>query len=200
QADVRLVDIARVEVLPGPQGTLFGSSAQAGTVHYVTNKPDNSGFSSQVDLELGMTHGGSESYDVSGWVNMPVNENFALRLVGFYSDEGGYVDNVLGNTLAGDTDNADVAGEDQNSYRQTGGRIAGLWSINPEWNLLLTGIYQRSDTDGAWDTDPFLGDNKITRFFDDWRDDKWYTTSATLNGDLGFAELSLTASYFDRKI
>jgi outer membrane receptor protein involved in Fe transport len=66
--------------------------------------------------------------------------------------------------------------------------------------LLLTGIYQRSDTSGHWDTDPFLGDHKITRFFDDWRDDEWYTTAATLRGDLGFAELSLTGSYFNRKI
>ena len=64
----------------------------------------------------------------------------------------------------------------------------------------LTGIYQRGETDGNWETDPFLGDNKITRFFDEWRDDEWCTLSATLKGDLGFAELSLTACYFNRKI
>ena len=200
QADVRLVDIERVELLPGPQGTLFGSSAQAGTLAYVTNKPDVSGFSSQVDLELGKTKGGKESYDVSGWLNMPVSDKLALRAVVFTSEEGGYVDNVLGSTLMGDATNADIAKKNQNSYRQTGGRISGLWTINPNWNLLATGIYQRSDTDGIWDTDPFLGDNKITRFFDDWRDDKWYTMSTTLKGNLGFAELSLTASYFNRKI
>ena len=45
---------------------------------------------------------------------------------------------------------------------------------------------------GTWETDPFLGDNKVTRFYDEWRDDEWYTTAATLKGDLGFAELSLT--------
>ena len=77
QADVRLVDIERVEVLPGPQGTLFGSSAQAGTIRYVTNKPDISGFSSEVAAEVGTTKGGEESYDVSGWVNIPVSDNFA---------------------------------------------------------------------------------------------------------------------------
>ncbi len=64
----------------------------------------------------------------------------------------------------------------------------------------MTGIYQRGDTMGSWETDPFLGDNKITRFFDECRDDTWYTASATLKGDLGFAELSLTGSYFDRRI
>ncbi len=200
QADVRLIDIERVELLPGPQGTLFGSSAQAGTLHYVTNKPDHNGFASELAGEMGTTKGGEESYDFSGWVNIPLNDNFALRAVGFWSREGGYVDNVLGPTLMGETTNADIAEDDQNSYRQAGGRIAGLWTISPQWSLLATGIYQRSKTDGHWDTDPFLGEQKITRFFNDWRDDEWYTTAATLRGDLGFADLSATVSYFDRKI
>lgn len=200
QADVRLIDIERVELLPGPQGTLFGSSAQAGTLHYVTNKPDVSGFSGQMDLEGSHTKGGSESYDASGWVNMPVSDSLAVRAVGFFSKEGGFVDNVLGPTLMGDATNADIADKNQNSYKQSGGRLEGLWTINPNWKLLATGIYQQSKTNGIWDSDPALGKNKITRFFDDWRDDKWWTTSATLTGDLGPAELSLTASYFKRKV
>ncbi len=96
--------------------------------------------------------------------------------------------------------NADVAEDDQNVYRTTGGRLSGLWTINEDWNLLTTGIYQRGDTMGTWETDPFLGDNKVTRFFDEWRDDDVVPASATLKGDLGFAELSLTGSYFDRRI
>jgi outer membrane receptor protein involved in Fe transport len=96
QADVRLVDIARVELLPGPQGTLFGSSAQAGTVAYITNQPDPTAFASSVAAEIGTSQDGGQSYDVSGWVNIPVSDKFALRAVGFWSEEGGYVDNVLG--------------------------------------------------------------------------------------------------------
>jgi len=200
QADVRLIDIERVESLPGPQGTLFGSSAQAGTLHYVTNKPDVSGYSAQADVEIGTTQGGDPSYDVSGWVNLPLGENFALRAVGFWAEDGGYVDNVVGPTLMGETTNANIAEDNQNVYRTTGGRLEGLWTINPNWDLLVTGILQRGDTMGTWETDPYLGDNKVTRFFDEWRDDTWYTTSATLRGDLGFAELTATASYFNRKI
>jgi iron complex outermembrane recepter protein len=200
QADVRLVDIERVEALPGPQGTLFGSSAQAGTIHYVTNKPDISGFSSEVSAEVGTFEGGDNLYDISSWVNIPISDNFALRAVGFWSEEGGYVDNVLGATLMGDATNADVVEEDQNIYRTTGGRLSGLWTLNEDWNVLVTGIYQRGDTMGTWETDPFLGDHKVTRFFDEYRDDTWYTASATLKGNLGFAELSLMGSYFDRKI
>ncbi len=113
QADVRLIDIERVESLPGPQGTLFGSSAQAGTIHYVTNKPDISGYSSEAAAEIGTTKGGDPSYDVSGWVNLPISDNFALRVVGFSSEEGGYVDNVLGETLV--SANVDGAELDNNA-------------------------------------------------------------------------------------
>src|SRR5262245_45871934 len=200
QADVRLIDIARVESLPGPQGTLFGSSAQAGTIHYVTNKPDAGGYASEVSAEVGTTKGGDPSYDVSSWVNIPVSDNFAMRVVGFWSEEGGYVDNIEGPTLMGETTNANIAEDNQNIYRTLGGRIGGLWTSNPNWNLMVTGIFQRGDTMGTWETDPFLGNNKITRFYDEWRDDQWYTTAATLTGDLGFAQLSLTGSYFNRKI
>jgi len=77
QVDVRLIDIERVEVLPGPQGTLFGSSSQSGTIRYVTNKPDPSGYSSQVDVEIGTTKGGEESYDISGHVNIPLSADEA---------------------------------------------------------------------------------------------------------------------------
>jgi len=200
QPDVRLVDIERVEALPGPQGTLFGSSSEAGTLHYVTNKPNVAGFSSEFSAEIGNTSGGDPSYDVSGWVNIPLSDNFAMRATGFWSEEGGYVDNVLGTDLMGFKTNADVADNNQNVYRTTGGRLSGLWTINPSWDLLLTGIYQRGDTSGTWETDPYLGNNKVTRFYDEWRDDEWYTTAATLKGELGFAELSLTASYFSRRM
>ena len=201
QVDVRLIDIARVEALPGPQGTLFGSSSQTGTIQYITNQPDPTGFSSQVDAELGTTKGGEESYDVSGHVNVPVTDSIAIRAVGFYSVEGGYVDNVLGTTLGDDTqDNANVVEKNQNDYTTWGGRIAARWQISPEWESTLSLISQYSEADGAWETDPALGDYKITRFFDEYRDDDWYQASLNVKGDLGFAELSGTASYFDRSI
>ncbi len=200
QVEVRLIDLARIEALPGPQGTLFGSSSQSGTIRYITNKPDTTKFTSQLDAELGTTKGGEESYDVSGHVNIPVTDNIAIRAVGFYSLEGGYVDNVLGPTLVGDRDNADVVEKNWNDYQTWGGRIAGRWQISPEWESTLSLITQYSEADGAWESDPALGDYKITRFFDEFRDDNWYQASLNAKGDLGFAELSVTASYFDRSI
>jgi outer membrane receptor protein involved in Fe transport len=200
QVDVRLIDIERIEVLPGPQGTLFGSSSQSGTIRYVTNKPDPSGYSSQVDVEVGTTKGGEESYDVSGHVNIPLGDNFAIRAVGFYAREGGYVDNVPGLNLSGTSDNADVVEEDWNDYEATGGRLAALWQISPQWDASLSFVSQYSDTNGDWLTDPAIGDYKIVSFYDEYRDDDWYQTSASIKGDLGFAELTATASWFEREI
>jgi len=200
QVDVRLIDIERIEVLPGPQGTLFGSSSQSGTIRYVTNKPDPSGFSSQVDAEVGTTKGGEESYDFSGHVNIPLGDNLAIRAVGFYAREGGYVDNVPGQNLAGTSDNSDAVEEDWNDYEATGGRLAALLQITPQWQASLSFISQYSDTNGDWLTDPAVGDYKIVSFYDEYRDDDWYQTSASITGDLGFAELTATASWFEREI
>jgi iron complex outermembrane recepter protein len=200
QVDVRLIDLARIEALPGPQGTLFGSSSQSGTIRYITNKPDPKTFSSQLDAELGTTAGGEESYDVSGHLNLPVTDNLAIRAAAYYAVEGGYVDNVLGQTLMGDQDNADLVEKDWNDYKTWGGRIAARWQINPDWESTLSYIAQYSETDGAWESDPALGDYKITRFFDEYRDDDWWQSSLNVKGNLGFAELSVTASYFDRSI
>jgi outer membrane receptor protein involved in Fe transport len=200
QVEVRPIDLERVESLPGPQGTLFGSSSQTGTLVFITNKPDTAGYSGQLDMETSTTKGGEESYDVSGHINIPVTENLAVRAVGFWAVDGGYVDNVLGTTLDGQFDNADAVEKDWNDYTVYGGRIAARWQISPAWESTLSLIGQRGDTQGGWESDPALGDYKITRFMDEWHDDTWYQTSLNAKGDLGFATLSMTASYFDREI
>jgi iron complex outermembrane receptor protein len=204
QPEVRMVDIARVENLPGPQGTLFGSSSQSGTLRIITNKPNFDGFSGEGNATFATTHGGDPSWDFSGHVNIPVSDSLAFRIVGFSAHEGGYVDNVYGTTYAGPGaygspgDNAAVADNNQNTYDISGGRIAGLWKINDDWETDFGVILQKSEAEGTWETDPYLGDYKITRFFDEWRDDKWWQTSVTVRGDLGFAEFVSTTSYFER--
>ena len=200
QVDVRLIDIERIEVLPGPQGTLFGSSSQSGTIRYVTNKPNFAGYSSQMDVEVGTTKSGEESYNISGHVNIPLGDNVAIRAVGFYAKEGGYVDNVPGLNLSGTADNLEVVEEDWNDQETTGGRLAALWRISPQWDASLSFVSQYSDTNGDWLTDPAVGEYKIISFYDEYRDDDWYQTSASVTGDLGFAELTATASWFEREI
>ena len=201
QVDVRMVDIARIESLPGPQGTLFGSSSQSGTLRIITNKPDFTGFGGQVEGYIASTKGGEESYDVNGFVNIPlIDERLAIRAVGFVTEDGGYVDNVLGPDLAGTRDNAAVVEEDFNQYETNGGRIAVLWNLTDDWEVLAGFIAQNSTAEGTWESDPAIGDYKVTRFFDEYREDDWYQSSLTLTGDLDFAEFAFTAADFSRDI
>ncbi|MEO1039535.1 MAG: TonB-dependent receptor [Pseudomonadota bacterium] len=94
--DVYAVDLERVEVLPGPQGTLFGASSQAGTVRMITNKPLLGEYEAYANFGLAFTEGGEESYSAEAVVNLPVSEQFALRGVVFFDRQGGYIDNVPG--------------------------------------------------------------------------------------------------------
>ncbi len=94
--DVYAADLERIEVLSGPQGTLFGASSQAGVVRLITNKPDLSGFDAKFSAGVSFTKGGESSYQAEGMINVPVTETFALRGVAYLDDQGGYIDNVPG--------------------------------------------------------------------------------------------------------
>lgn len=94
--DVYAADLERIEVLSGPQGTLFGASSQAGTVRLITNKPDLGGFGAKVSGGVSFTKGGETSYNVQAMLNVPVTDSIALRGVVFLDDQGGYIDNVAG--------------------------------------------------------------------------------------------------------
>ena len=94
--DVYAADLERIEVLKGPQGTLFGASSQAGVVRLITNKPSLAGFDAGFKASTSFTKGGEESYKAEGMINVPVTDNFALRAVVYLDDQGGYIDNVAG--------------------------------------------------------------------------------------------------------
>jgi iron complex outermembrane receptor protein len=99
--DVHTYDIQRIEVLSGPQGTLYGASSEAGTVRIITNKPDPSKFAAGFDL-IGNTvdHGGN-GWELDGFVNIPVGPSAAVRLVAFDRRDAGFIDNVAGTNLNG---------------------------------------------------------------------------------------------------
>ena len=97
--DVYAADLERVEVLAGPQGTLFGASSQAGVVRLITNKPVIGEFSSKVTLQFSHTPEGEMSNKAEGVVNIPINNDTAVRAVVYVDRRGGYIDNVRGNTL-----------------------------------------------------------------------------------------------------
>ncbi len=95
--DVYAADIQRVEVLAGPQGTLFGAGALGGVIRYITNKPDLNEFRAGFNGSYSMTKGGDDSYAGQGYVSIPIiKDRFAVRLVVYNDNQGGYIDNVFG--------------------------------------------------------------------------------------------------------
>lgn len=95
--DIYSTDLERIEVLAGPQGTLFGSNAMGGAIRYITNKPNLKEFQAGFTLGAATTKGGAASFSAEGFVNIPIVEDqLALRLVGYSSHQGGYIDNVAG--------------------------------------------------------------------------------------------------------
>ena len=98
--DVYAADMERIEVLKGPQGTLFGASSQAGVVRLITNKPSLSGFDASFDVGTAFTKGGETSYKAEAMINVPVTNRLAVRGVVYLDDQGGYIDNVQGTRSA----------------------------------------------------------------------------------------------------
>ncbi len=94
--DVYAADLARIEVLSGPQGTLFGASSQAGVVRLITNKPSLAGFDASADAGVSFTEGGATSYKTEVMLNVPVTNTLAVRGVAYLDKQGGYIDNVAG--------------------------------------------------------------------------------------------------------
>ncbi len=204
--DVRLIDIERLEALSGPQPTLYGAGSQSGVLKIVTNKPDTSALGGWVDVGASTTSGGEPSYDVSGAVNIPlIDDKLAVRLVGFYEYEGGYVDNILGTTgdysaTNGTRDNAALVEDDINDYTASGGRAMLRYEPNDDWTVDLAYIFQNSELDSLFDFNPKFGDLNTIKFKDENDIDEWYSVSLTIQGDLGFADLTFASGFHDRTI
>jgi outer membrane receptor protein involved in Fe transport len=199
----RLIDIARIEALSGPQGTLYGGSAQSGTLRIVTNKPDTSKFESNFSANVRTGSTSDESYEVSGVLNLPLSEDkFAVRLVGFSAKDGGFIDNVLGDSPGGTFDNASVAGENvAGEAEYLGGRVSAMWHMNEKWSATASVVYQDLSSTGNTEHSPdSVGDLQQIRFVDEFRDDTWTQYGLTIEGDLGFAQLVSSSSYFTRDI
>ena len=92
--DVYLVDMERVEVLEGPQGTLYGGGAQAGAIRFITNRPKLGVTEGIVNAGYGITAGGDPNNNLNAVLNLPFGDNFALRGVIFSDHHGGYISNV----------------------------------------------------------------------------------------------------------
>ena len=211
--EIRPIDLERIETLAGPQGTLYGASSQSGTVRYIVAKPDVTAFSANVGGGLHSVNQGDWGWEADGMVNIPlIQDTLAIRLVGFGAKDAGFIDNVLGNTpgrwenfysddavyVPGSKSNAHLVEKDVNKVDWVGGRISARWFMTDAWSL--TGIYNysKSEVGGYNDFDPTRGDLETTKFNEELWDDEWSNFQVTLDGDLGFAQLTSSLAYFER--
>ncbi len=210
--DPRLIDVARVEALAGPQGTLFGDAAQCGTLRVITNKPDTTSTYGWVDVTGTSVDGDDEGYDLNAMVNIPLmQDKAALRLVGFYADEAGWMDNVNAPSPRGTFDNAAQAEDDVNSSEFYGGRLGFRLLPAENWSIDFSAIYQKYELDGFADADlnqqayedtgtfPRLGERDQIRYTDDNWEDEWYQLALTVEADFDFGSIVVTGAYFDRE-
>jgi outer membrane receptor protein involved in Fe transport len=222
--DVYLVDMERVEVLEGPQGTLFGGGAQAGVIRYITNKPKLGVTEGDVNAGYGVTAGGDPNNNLNATLNLPIGDKIALRAVIFSDHRGGYISNVPGtiqvpayqvpaevngNPIA---TNAGLTGNNLNTVDYGGGRLSALYQINDDWNVLIQQNYQNFQANGYFAEEPVAPDgqtlakDQVSAFAPAFDKDHYESTAWTLNGktpDIGsFGALRMvyTGSYMVRHI
>ena len=215
--DVHIFDIARVEALAGPQGTLYGASSQAGTVRIITNKPDFSGIYGAVNLELNKVAHGDWGYTGEGFVNFPVTDNVAMRVVGWYRRDGGYIDNIrgeremteyayddagaivaTGNTLT--LDNDEFAEDDYNDVHTLGARAALRIDLNENWTVTPQFIGQIQKSDGSFAEERGLAELETMQFNDEKVKDKWFQAAMTVEGRIGNFDVTYAGSFMKRQV
>lgn len=173
--DVYAVDLQRIEIDEGPQGTLFGAGAEAGVIRYITNKPRLDTFEVDVNAGYGPTAHGDPNSNVNAVLNVPLIENtLAARMVVFTDHRGGYIDNLPATFARGSTDvgladenggvvpagsptidNYSLAANAINPLTYQGIRGELRYKINDDWEALLTQMYQNMDAQGVFYQMPY---------------------------------------------
>ncbi len=204
--DVHIYDIARIESLAGPQGTLYGASSQAGTIRIITNKPDSSGFAARADAEINTVKGGKQGGKLEAMLNFPLGENAALRVVGWAEHAAGFIDNVpatrafLPQPGGIVVTNANVVDSNINEQDVIGGRAALRVDLDDNWTVTPTVLYQKLENKGSFSYDPSVGDPKTNRFYPEFRNDEFVQAALTIEGKIGDWDLTYAGAYMDRKV
>jgi iron complex outermembrane recepter protein len=218
--DVYSADLARIEVLEGPQGTLYGAGAQAGAIRYITNKPKIDVSEGSVDASYSTTAHGDPSSSGVAMINIPLIANtLALRAVIYDDSRGGYIHNIPGTFTRSPSDlgiayyfggvvpphsaslsNDNVTSNAFNPVTYKGIRVSGLYQFNDDWNLLLQQSYQSMEADGVFAYNPQLGDLNVQQYNPSQDLDKFEDTAWTLNGRVGALKLVYTGGYLVRNV
>ncbi len=214
--DLHIFDIARVEALAGPQGTLYGASSQAGTVRIITNKPDVSGLYGAVNLELNSVAHGDIGYTGEGFVNLPITTNVAARVVGWYRKDAGYIDNIRGvlnypEFVLGEDgpqptgniiqrDNDAVAEDNYNDATTYGARAALKIDLNENWTITPQLMAQHQVSNGSFAEESGLGNLQTMQFSKEKFVDKWIQAALTVEGKIGNFDVTYAGSFMKRQI
>jgi iron complex outermembrane receptor protein len=223
--DLHVYDIARVEALSGPQGTLYGASSLSGTLRIITNKPDPSGFSASYDVKADKWGKGGPGGSFEGYVNIPLAEHAAIRLVGYYEHDGGYINNVYrqdtyqrfspndpATPVASSipdghpqyapltVNNSGVLHSHYNDIDSIGGRAALKVDLNDQWSVTPVVLYQHQRTHGDFGFDPKLGDLNVADYFLPRNLDRWYQASLTVEGKVSNWDVVYAGGWFERKV
>jgi len=209
--DIHVYDIARVEALAGPQGTLYGASSLAGTVRIITNQPDPTGFAAGYSVEGNTIDGGGSGYVAEGFVNIPLSSRAAIRLVGWNEHQGGYIDNVAGTRTYPTCDaganngtctisNAAIAEDDYNPVDVVGGRAALRIDLNDSWTITPSIMGQQTQTEGVFGFDPDVGDLAVTHFLPEESDDSWVQAALTINGSISNLDITYAGAFMRRDV
>ena len=189
--DLRLFDLNRIEVLRGPQGTLYGAGAMGGAVRVITNQPDPTAFAGKGEVTGAVIAERAPQVDLNGMVNIPlVKDRLALRAVGIYRNQAGYVDDPIAKRDA------------LNWYRVIGGRLALQWRPSDDLIMTLTGLYQKSEIGGHTEMDvnlsgqPLYGDLKQYKIYPETSISTTKTLNLSVKYDMSWASLESSTSYF----
>lgn len=189
QPDIKLFDLARIEVLRGPQGTLYGSGSMGGTIRFISNKPDFSQFSGSTQVIGSSTANGGGNLDVNAMVNVPLVKNkLALRAVGWTRSESGFIDNIR-------------LGEKRlNSERTQGGRAELDFEPTDKLTISAFALGQKLKTGGRQRYFVADGDLKqSSNVREPWDEDLWiYSLTGKYQADL--ADITAVTSYFKRDL
>lgn len=210
--DFDTFDLARIEVLRGPQGTLYGASSLGGVLKYVPNAPSTEGFEGRVKAGLETVRHGGLGYSGTAVINAPLSDTFAIRVSGFYRYDDGFIDSIGENPIPSLTDpsvnvvDGTIVKNDLNSSETYGGRFSALWTPNDDFSLNLTAMIQdiNSDAPNQINADgvtlkPLNDEYVQNRYQDQYTDISYQVYSATMDWDFGPASVQSITSWGDFK-
>ncbi len=183
--DIDPSELSRIEVLRGPQGTLYGAASMGGLVKFVTVDPSTERLSGRVQASLSSVQNGDElGYNVRGAINVPLGETWAMRASAFTRLDAGYVDDP------------GLGAEGVNRMTVNGGRLSALWRPSDAFSLKLSALFQHTIADGSSDVDGGLGDLEQRRLRTTGSSTKRVESySASLNAKLGQVDLTSLSGY-----